>query len=1168
MVSDGGSEPSSAPSSSGGDDELLEQLEDRIGSGEDPVGALAAVLSGRARRRSELFSWTGQLVLGYRLEQILGAGGTGVTYRATCAERGPVAIKLVVLSGGSSEERFHRECALLEGFAHDAIVSYRGHAVVEEGVGALVMELIEGVDLEQVLAEQLAGRAGHAATAALCEGVDGSPDTVRGSSTYVERVLLLLASVADGLAAVHETGVVHRDVKPANILVDAELQPTVIDFGFAREWDPTADLTMSGVAIGTLAYMAPEQINGRMGTIGAHTDTYALGLVLFRALLGRLPHAQLEELTAASRRPIRLAPEERARLPEPVQAVLERALQRDPRRRYGSAGAFAEHLRDAAMGRAVPRVGSRWWKQAAGVALAATLLMVALVWAPWSLPAVAVTFRANCRGEDAVVELAGGARVFLDEPIPLGPGVYEARLVGDRVYPSERTFRIEAAPGSDARQVVLVTQYLDLSSPPRQCRDGEAIVQFMSGHSLTPIAPYKGRDARWIDGAPVLDPGPFPPESLVSVGEHVFEAADALGRRESQRVAIGPMPQDVLLLPSAMEDVDGAFRCTWSSILSPRPEAVQMTHTGKRWLAPATPSPIGGAGLMALPCALTTGDPDETCETVVTVSFPAPMRSAVVALRSRCEEGAALEIEASLGGAGWVPWPRDPSGQFSARMALRSEQGADELRVRARMSADHAPTDSRAQVRVLQGVLFGGHWVDDPPCFAVVADPGERARLATGPARPSLQEAPQLVEGPRRAVHLEDVGVQPGGLNVRTRADGTSRVLMTTAGDGKKKLGVLSEWTWPDLELVRSSNLGAVLAPELDLESFAFQAAGQVVPLDDDHDDGGDDAPGDALVMAHGFPRGGYLNAGIVARVDLATQRQLWRAPPEDPTLPFGDEGFGHQFYLRRQVPVAGRSVERALLTVAHGYRARGVRVGKLSCLDVASGAQLWGVVGDRREPVSRLDGWICTGDDSWAVVASEYRTESTAPLLAGKVSAWRLDGSGARVILRTHDSQLLAAVAAGADGEERVFTSCVEAGGVISLQEHALRIGAAVLLREQQLQMPEQLVETVTGHAGWLRTCRDLDQDGLDDLVFFSSGEASNVEDATGRRSGAQVQVLALISSASLLPLGWTTVGAALSFRDVRVLSGPDGSPQLLCLITERALPNTLLWLARYQVR
>ena len=149
--------PAEEPESTGDGDALLAQWQERLGGGEDPMAALAGLLSGRVRRRAELFSRVGQQVLGYRLEQILGAGGSGVTYAARAAGGEQAAVKLVVLGAGSAEARFEREGQLLQVFRHSAIVGYRAHAMIEPGVGALVMDLVDGSDLEQVLLEVDAG---------------------------------------------------------------------------------------------------------------------------------------------------------------------------------------------------------------------------------------------------------------------------------------------------------------------------------------------------------------------------------------------------------------------------------------------------------------------------------------------------------------------------------------------------------------------------------------------------------------------------------------------------------------------------------------------------------------------------------------------------------------------------------------------------------------------------------------------------------------------------------------------------------------------------------------------------------------------------------------------------------------------------------------------------
>ena len=135
--------------------DLLRQWEEKIAAIGDPFGALADVLAQGAAQRSTLFQQVGERMLGCDLRTILGAGGMGVTYGGVASDGAPVAVKLVVGVGDSAAMRFAQECRLLRAFDHPAIVRYRDHAVLEDGTGVLVMERVDGVDLEHLLQDVL-----------------------------------------------------------------------------------------------------------------------------------------------------------------------------------------------------------------------------------------------------------------------------------------------------------------------------------------------------------------------------------------------------------------------------------------------------------------------------------------------------------------------------------------------------------------------------------------------------------------------------------------------------------------------------------------------------------------------------------------------------------------------------------------------------------------------------------------------------------------------------------------------------------------------------------------------------------------------------------------------------------------------------------------------------
>jgi len=219
----------------------------------------------------------------FRIESVLGSGAMGVVYRATHEKSGRVAAVKVLSSefapqGGKSKlrDRFEREAKILEQFRHPGIVRF--HAVGRfRGTSYFAMEYVEGKTLEQIIQE-------------------------RGALPWRE-VVELGIQICDALQYAHDRGIVHRDLKPSNLMVTADGKVKLTDFGIAKDLDATA-LTATGRTLGTAAYMAPEQIRGTPA-ISHKTDLYALGIVLYQLLTGKMPfegntpivlmHCQLNE---------------------------------------------------------------------------------------------------------------------------------------------------------------------------------------------------------------------------------------------------------------------------------------------------------------------------------------------------------------------------------------------------------------------------------------------------------------------------------------------------------------------------------------------------------------------------------------------------------------------------------------------------------------------------------------------------------------------------------------------------------------------------------------------------------------------------------------------------------------------------------------------------------
>ncbi|WP_437665565.1 serine/threonine-protein kinase [Sorangium sp. So ce1182] len=258
----------------------------------------------------------------FELERVAGSGGMGDVYRARDRHDGePVALKLLRSSDVQLVARFQREARLLAELRHPAIARHIAHGVSEQGQHYLAMEWLEGEDLAARLARGPLG---------------------------VDEALSLVQRVAEALSLVHARGVVHRDLKPANLFLrGGQLdQVKILDFGIARDAAATGGLTEPGVAIGTPAYMAPEQVRGELD-IDARADVYALGCLLFECLTGKAPfwaeHAfavLVKVLFEDAPRPSAL----RAEVPEAIDLLTERLMAKDRAVRPADAAAAARAL--------------------------------------------------------------------------------------------------------------------------------------------------------------------------------------------------------------------------------------------------------------------------------------------------------------------------------------------------------------------------------------------------------------------------------------------------------------------------------------------------------------------------------------------------------------------------------------------------------------------------------------------------------------------------------------------------------------------------------------------------------------------------------------------------------------------------------------------------------
>jgi streptogramin lyase len=339
----------------------------------------------------------GSTLAGYRIDALIARGGMGVVYRATHLglER-RVALKVIAreLAGRDGfRERFLRESRLAASLDHPAVVPVFDSREVD-GELIVAMRLVEGGDLRRTI-----DREGPLPPA---------------------RAISLLGQVAEALDAAHAAGIVHRDVKPHNVLVEGD-RAFLSDFGLAKALGDSGARSSGASVVGTAEYMSPEQWRG--GAVGPATDVYSLGCVLYEALTGIVPYARKEADTE---------PE----MPEGLDAVIERAVSKDAAERYPSAGALidaagerqgggmaatrvlseavaerpTEPIGDSGAGVRLPRLRDRRLRWAgAAVAIVAGMLVL-------------------------VLTLLGGGGIDVSAPIPIGRAPLRVAAASEAIW--------------------------------------------------------------------------------------------------------------------------------------------------------------------------------------------------------------------------------------------------------------------------------------------------------------------------------------------------------------------------------------------------------------------------------------------------------------------------------------------------------------------------------------------------------------------------------------------------------------------------------------------------------------------------------------------------------------------------------------------------------------
>jgi tetratricopeptide (TPR) repeat protein len=384
----------------------------------------------------------------YEITRELARGGMGIVFLARqISLNRPVALKMILagqLANETDVKRFYTEAEAAAILDHPGIVPI--HEVGQhDGQHYFSMGFVEGQSLAQRLA-------------------DGPLPPYEAAA--------LMVKVADAIAYAHGRGVIHRDLKPGNILLDTNGNPRVTDFGLAKKVEGDSALTASGQIMGTPSYMPPEQAGGNRAAVGPAADVYALGATLYALVTGRPPFQAATAMDTVIQvigeepvPPRRLNPG----VPRDLETICLKCLQKEPARRYGSASALAGELRRYLSGEPILArpVGSaeRAWRWSKRNRLAASLLtLVAILTASGTATITVLWLRADRSRREAV---AAGERTKQALGAAVAAGARADRARAEAVTAGQRAI----ANAATARRAV--NDYLDrITESPQLLRPG------------------------------------------------------------------------------------------------------------------------------------------------------------------------------------------------------------------------------------------------------------------------------------------------------------------------------------------------------------------------------------------------------------------------------------------------------------------------------------------------------------------------------------------------------------------------------------------------------------------------------------------------------------------------------------------------------------------------
>jgi serine/threonine protein kinase len=510
----------------------------------------------------------------YTILQRVAKGGMGVVYKARQKSLGrDVALKVLALADHPAAEavaRFSREAALTGRLDHPGIVPVHEFGQ-RDGIVYLTMPFVAGETLTEIVRRR-------------------GPLPARESLEIVRRL-------AVAVQYAHDRKILHRDLKPATVLVDAGGEPRITDFGLAKELTPEQGLTMSGIAMGTPPYAAPELVAGRVDQVDRRTDVYALGAILYECLTGRAPFtgATASEtidrvLHAEPEPPRKISPAVTA----DVDAICLKCLEKDRDRRYGSAAELASDLERAIVSEpvkarpvtAITRISRRVQRnksQALAIASTTALLLVLVVLALREFPGAPTTRNSAVLAEetrkvatelrtlfaqspvdhDAARRLRDTRMAALHAELAMNAGTTEAwyhlgmghALLGERRRAIEfltQAIRLEPRhmPAREARLKLWIREYREAKSLDESMAIWKLVQEDLD--AAPSLNDYAVAVRKWRRNEPVV----WNPD-LTDAGECMFAALCGDGAKLSRAIELEPDNAEALFLRARMRwDVD------------------------------------------------------------------------------------------------------------------------------------------------------------------------------------------------------------------------------------------------------------------------------------------------------------------------------------------------------------------------------------------------------------------------------------------------------------------------------------------------------------------------------------------------------------------------------------------------------------------------------------